>query len=299
LVAGVDGVKQVREGEVIGTPVLSATQVAIGDGVGGMVVLPADAERWPDPFSGGGSDQLWRVTPDGSARLLYEAPGRIVLFDVVVVAPVSAAPSVVFTEERLYVAEDTPAGYGHELDWVMVLPLDGNGHPSTVVAPVGSWAGGVRGVARQDDRFIMSMGAEGSEWMGAWAVSGEPLPWPANPFPHDRPWDDTEPVFGQMAGIPGTRTIVFTELRPREAAGEPFFAPADLVEMDTVSGAESLRREVSAAGEAVVRLYTDQSRVAITRITLGYQYLPVRIVNLVNGVIEDVEAAGLATIVRG
>ena len=300
LVAGADGVRQVRDGEVIATPVLTPTAVAIADGLGGLVLVPMDPERGVDPWPAGSA--LWRVTTDGSAQLLYSASGWIRLFDVLAVDAVSSAPSVVFTEQRPIVTEDCPAGSCHELDWLTVLPLDGSGNVFPVAAPEGSWEGGISGVAREDDRFVLSMGAEGFDWMEALAVSGELLPWPQNPFPYDRAWEEGDPIPGGLTGIPGARRIAYLETTLEEDDPDPLDVPADLVVLDTLTGDALLRVEVAGPREHRSFLHADRGRVALTRITwseeTGYRYLPVRLVDLATGEIAEFPVEGLATIVR-
>jgi hypothetical protein len=300
LVAGADGVRQVRDGEVIATPVLTPTAVAVADGLGGLVLVPMDPERGVDPWPAGSA--LWRVAADGSTALLYSAPGWIRLFDVLAVDAVSSAPSVVFTEPRPIVAEDCPAGYCHELDWLTVLPLDGSGHVFPVAAPVGSWEGGISGVAREDDRFVLAMGAEGLDWMGARAVSGESLPWAENPFPYDRVREEGDPIPGALTGIPGARRIAYLETTLEEDNPDPLDVPANLVVLDTLTGDELLRVQVAGPREHRSFLHADRDRVALTRITwseeTGYRYLPVRLVDLATSEVEDIPVEGLATIVR-
>ena len=300
LVAGADGVRQVRDGEVIATPVLTPTAVAIADGLGGLVLVPMDPERGSIP--GLPALPCGASRPTEAPNSFASPPGWIRLFDVLAVDAVSSAPSVVFTEQRPIVTEDCPAGYCHELDWLTVLPLDGSGHVFPVAAPEGSWEGGISGVAREDDRFVLSMGAEGFDWMGALAVSGESLPWPQNPFPYDRVWEEGDPIPGGLTGIPGARRIAYLETTLEEDNPDPLDVPADLVVLDTLTGDELLRVQVAGPREHRSFLHADRGRVALTRITwseeTGYRYLPVRLVDLATGEVAEIPVEGLATIVR-
>ena len=296
VVSSGDGVQVFRNGAVVATPVTTPTEIAISDGRGGLVVLPPEEERWPNfwpDLFGGGGRRLWHVTPDGVAEPVYEGSGEVKLFDVAVVEPVSDDIAVQFTEYRDIFGDGSSDSFQ---DSVMLLPLDGTG-PVHVTDPVGSFEGGVLGVTWHNDRFIVSMGAEGFNWMSAHDVQGEPVPWPANPAPFD---ENEELGVWSMTGIPGTDLIAYIE-----TSDHPSLAPSVLVIYDTVTGDGQTRVEVAEADVWVKLLHATEDKVAVTRVTtrnvdgrFRHVYLPVLVYDLEDGTIEQLDTAGMATFVR-
>ena len=285
LVADGTGVRQVRDGDVIGTLYSGPAGAAFADGSGGVVVAAADRAML-DPW-GGDAEQLLRIRPDGSSVVVLGEGAT--LWDVADVGLLGA--SVVYSQ-YLQEGDQVP---DHFQDVLFVLPLDGSADPVRVARPVGSFEGGIFGVAWQPDqeRFLISMGAEGDEWMSAWSLEVEELSWPANPAPQDgepgaRVW--------AMTGIPGTSRIAYIE------SAEPKNEPSYLVIYDTITGVEVSRAEV-ATDAWVSGLHANPSAVAVSRVGLDqidghaqYAYRPVIVYDLTSGALTELDVTGTASV---
>lgn len=295
LVSNNDGVRIVRDGLVVATPVSSPVETAVADRSGGIVVLAPDPDLypayWPDPFSGGGR-VLWRVFPDGTAEALYVSEvsdfgtGILNLYGVAVVSQISGAPSAIFTR-----TEPHPADPAFSWARVMILPLDGTTTPTLI--PERS-DGGVTGLGWQDptSALVMSSGGEGEVFLSMWSTAGNPIEWSTNPLPEG--WDG----YLQITTIPGTTLIAYTEDVWRE--------PADLVIFDTNTGTEVGRVRIDAADTMtlVKMVHAGSDAIAISRVTIEQQqggakwvYLPVLMYDLTTGTLTELSLVGTATLV--
>jgi hypothetical protein len=302
LVANGQGVHLVRAGELVGTLVTTPAEVAVSDGSGAIVLQMPDPGLWPDhwPERHGGGRILWRVDPEGAAVAIYEAStaasegfGVLRLYDVTVVAPLSPAPSVVFTEYQTIAA-------GVAVDRLMVLPLDGRTQPVLVPAETPG-EGGVTGVGWQseEERFLMSTAGDGGQWFSAWDIGGAELTWPTNPAKRadSPPADHTT-----LTPIPGTSLIAYiTSSDTAEQSPSDLVIYGDLVIYNTTTGQEVSRVQVADPGVYVKLLHADGETVAITRITwsaeTGYTYLPVLVFDLATQSLQELSVAGMATVV--
>jgi hypothetical protein len=298
LVADRDGVRQYRDGAEVSIPVSSPTRVAIADGLGGIVLQPVEADPPASEYLPRGALELWRVTPDGQAALLYRSDpdryrtDRLELFDVVFVEPLSQAPSVLFTETRCL---GDPDPYCHPQDVLLALPLDACGEPVVITAPVGSWEGGIGGVAWQPGpgRFLISMAAEGLYWMSAWDVQGNEVAWPQNPNPWN-PAGEGAIIFS-MAAAKGQDEIVYARSPTPDLMGAEAL---DLVLYDTTAGREAARLTIAAQPTG---LHAGTLRIAVSSTgwtqDQGQFYEPVGIIELTTGRVEYPGFQGRASIV--
>ena len=298
LVSDEDNVRQYRNGVEVAIPVSSPTRVAIADGLGGIVLQPIEAGPLSPEYPPSGALELWRVTPDGEAALLYRSDAarygtvRVDLFDVVFVEPLSEAPSVLFTETRCIGSAEP---YCNPQDVLVALPLDACGEPVVIAAPVGSFEGSVGGVAWQPDpgRFLISMWAEGAFWMSAWDVEGNEVPWAENPNPRVALGPSHAFIFS-MAKVKGQSQIVYAQSPTDDWWGAEAL---DLVFYDTGAGRETARLPI--AGRPI--LHAGTLSIAVTSTTWtqeeGEHFQHVGIVDLTTGRVEYPGFRGRASIV--
>jgi hypothetical protein len=211
-----------------------------------------------------------------------------------VVAPLSPAPSLIFTERRVL-----PGEPGWDQDRLLVLPLDGS---SPVLVPAETpGEGGVTGVGWQpaEERFLMSTVGDGGVWSSAWGVDGAELAWPTNPTARG---DSSQPdsrcglCIWTLTPIPGTTLIAYVT-----SVDYTDDSPSDLVIYNTTTGLEVSRVQVAEPGEYVKLLHSDGETVAVSRIAwgpeTGYQYLPGLLYDLSTQSLSELELAGMATLV--
>ena len=305
LVANSDGVQQMRDGALVGTPVTSPTHAAISDGMGGIILQPVEADPPPSGHLPEGALEIWRVSPEGPATLLHRSDveahsvGRITLFDVALVETLSMFPSLVFAESRCI---DQVGPYCHPQDVLAALPLDGDSEPVAITAPVGSWEGGIGGVAwrpQHPGALIVSMGAEGSFWMSAWDISGDEIDWLENPNPYVA--DGAGNSIFSMAGI-SPNLVAYLEMHLFDSStGAGFLVVStDLVIYDTSIGLETKRLTI----DPIVGwgyLHASGSTVAITSQSWSEEqqehYRPVLLYDRVDDEFEVLQVAGRATVV--
>ncbi|MBM3696271.1 MAG: hypothetical protein FJW79_10110 [Actinobacteria bacterium] len=302
LVANGNGVHLLRDGQMVGTLVTTPTEVAMADGLGGLIIQMPDPdmypEAWPDA-AGFGGDALWRVSPDGDVQLAFRAtplPDAWTLPDlgllaIQAVAPLSGDPTVLFVENTHY-----PGG-GVSYLHLWALPLDGRTEPVEIPADLPG-EGSVTGLGWQpgDQRLLMSTTSDGGEWFSAWDLSGGQLDWPTNPAARGALWsaDRRCRCVWTLTTIPESSLIAYVE-----SADLPQDSPSDLVLYDTRTGHELDRLPVADPWAFVMRLHSDGETVAITRTAWrdSFEYLPVLLYDVSTGVITELDLAGVATLV--
>jgi hypothetical protein len=301
LVANGDGVQLLRDGERVGSLITSPTEVTFADGSGGLVVQMPDPGRYPDYWPAGGDGSVWRITPEADVQLAFRAtpmpaasyPPTLDLLALVVIAPLSAEPSLVFVEYTHY-----PGG-GVSLKRLWALPLDGTAEPTQIPADLPG-EGSVTGLGWQppNERFLMATSSDGGEWFSAWDLDGTELAWPTNPANRDDPWPpdrDCGHCVWTLAPIPETSLIAYVD-----SANHPEESPSDLVIYDTAAGREVDRLQVADTKVWVTRLHSDGETVAISRLAwrdTHYEYLPVLLYDLSTGSVTELNVAGVATLV--
>jgi hypothetical protein len=303
VVANEEGVHIVRDGVVVGTPVTSPVDTALPDHAGGLVLLaPAPCDQTgcsgDNPLS---SSLLWRVTPDGSAQVIYDPRdsdppgGFLTLYGVAAITPVSAAPCAIFTVEAP--SEADPAFY---LDRVMLLPLDGTAVPTFVPAQTPG-EGGVTGLGWLDtgSRLIMSTASDGGTWLSAWTIDGAPVDWPTNPVPetaHCPANEGFNHCLRSVTVIPGTDLIAYAE------DDTPKRGATDLVIFDTTTATEVRRLLVTEPDTFTwtAPLAVSSTTVVVSRMRLAgedqpeWVYLPVLVYDLDTGILTELPITGKA-----
>lgn len=296
LVAGPDGVLLVRDSQVVAQPVAMAMERAVGDGTGGIIVSPPDPdgypEYWPDPF-GEGSNQLWRVTSDGHAEMIYEAPGRICLFDVFTDS--ASETWLLFSEER-------PVDLWM-IDHLVAMPL-ADGDPVTLLQGI-SFEGGFSGAAWTGSHVIFSFEAEGMSWIEAVDLNGTPVEVPENPAPLERHsgYSRGPSPIAHVTVIPGSDLIAFIET----AGGAIIDPPSYLVIFNLATGVEVAREPLPDVGRDFLRDFTrldaDTTIVAVSSVVLEedparWAHREVMVYDIESGTQTELGMVGVASVIN-
>ncbi|MCB2223491.1 MAG: hypothetical protein KQH83_04860, partial [Actinobacteria bacterium] len=293
LLAGLDGITIVRDGETVAQPVTVPVQTAVGDGNGGIVALPTETPERIDPF-GRGATVLWRLHGNGTAEAVCEAPGGIKLFE-----PFTDAASttwLLFAEERE--VEDWM------IDHLVAMPLRLGG-PVTLVEGT-SWEGGFSGAVWMEGAVVFVFEAEGVEWIGATGLDGGEVELGHNPAPL------LFQGYCRAGGCPGwsvhlLATVPYgyqiaTVAHPDGAIIGP---ETSLMLFDLGTGEEtSLAPLPEESALVYTRLSADAERILISRAgpsdgdDIGHASLPVLEYDLTSGALTETGMVGTAVIVR-
>jgi len=310
LVSGHDGVRVVRDGAVVSQPVTSPVELTLDDGYGGILFTTPRPELFPDHWPilfGGGGYVIWRLSPDGSLEKLHDSGdsgwslGAIDLSRVDLLSlRLGEPPTLLYTQVERIGSTDQ---YSDTREAVVALTLGPPWEPpgNPIKLPIETpGEGGVTGLGFQETegRLIMSTASDGGGWLSAWTADGSPLAWATNPIPEGTPCPD-DPGFSHClwsaTTVPGTSLIAYLETDAHRNK-------TDLVIYDTTTGAEQHKLQIPTNGAIYVEnIHASATQIVISRLTYessAYRYLPMLLVDVETGAINELPITGIATLVR-
>ncbi|MEE9298342.1 MAG: hypothetical protein V3V29_04825 [Acidimicrobiia bacterium] len=252
VVAGEEGVRIVRDGEVLARPLDQPTQNAIASPDGSIVYHGVEAGAYPDlwpPSIPLGEPVLRIIDPDGLIRVLYDRGSQFHLFEIAEIPEVAAGPSAVLV--RSDIVDDFP----FRTDSIVIVPLDGSA--PYVIDEVAGFESFITGLAWMDGFFAAAFAGEGIEAFIALDLDGRQLPWPANPEPADSRDFDVHVM--NLTRIGDTRLIAYTR-----SQGFPFDDEVDLVIYDTAAGVEIASLPVFSAGFAGTAIHASADVIVVS-----------------------------------
>ncbi len=291
VVAGEEGVRIVRDGEVLARPLDQPTQNAIAAPDGSIVYHGVEPGAYPDlwpPSIPLGEPVLRIIGPDGLIRVLYDRGSRFHLFEIAEIPEVAAGPSAVLV--RSDIVDDFP----FRTDSIVIVPLDGSA--PYVIDEVAGFESFITGLAWMDGFFAAAFAGEGIEAFIALDLDGRQLPWPANPEPAEARDFDVHVM--NLTRIGDTRLIAYTR-----SQSFPFDDQVELVIYDTAAGVEIASLPVFAAGFAGTAIHASADVIVVSGVeNIGADdwplvQVPLVVVDAATLVVDGIDLVGTGSVV--